>query len=69
LEGRVPSQPGLKSEFQDGQGHTEKPCLRKKEGNKEMNGSLRDEVRYRGWRCSPAIPAFGSQSEGGRSKF
>jgi hypothetical protein len=28
----VRGQPGLQSEFQDNQGYTEKPCLRKKNG-------------------------------------
>ena len=31
----VPGQPGLQSEFQDSQGYTEKPCLRKTKPKKE----------------------------------
>jgi hypothetical protein len=31
---RVRSQPGLQSEFQDSQGYTEKPCLKKKKKKK-----------------------------------
>ena len=31
---RAPGQPGLQSEFQDSQGYTEKPCLKKKKKDK-----------------------------------
>jgi hypothetical protein len=30
-----PGQPGLQSEFQDSQGYTEKPCLKRKQTNKQ----------------------------------
>ena len=33
----VRCQPGLQSEFQDGQGYTEKPCLEKNKQNKNKN--------------------------------
>jgi hypothetical protein len=33
-------QPGLQSEFQDSQGYTEKPCLRKKTGDNSINHAL-----------------------------
>jgi hypothetical protein len=33
----VPGQPGLQSEFQDSQGYTEKPCLKKPKKKKERN--------------------------------
>jgi hypothetical protein len=31
----VPGQPGLQSEFQDSQGYTKKPCLKKKNKTKQ----------------------------------
>jgi hypothetical protein len=33
----VQGQPGLQSEFQDSQGYTEKPCLKKSKQNKQTN--------------------------------
>jgi hypothetical protein len=34
------SQPGLQSEFQDSQGHTEKPCLEKPKKKKKKKKSM-----------------------------
>jgi hypothetical protein len=40
----VQGQPGLQSEFQDSQGYTEKPCLKKKKKKKEcLTGDLLSE--------------------------
>jgi hypothetical protein len=39
----VRGQPGLQSEFQDSQGYTEKPCLRKKERKKEREKERKRE--------------------------
>jgi hypothetical protein len=35
----VPGQPGLQSEFQDSQGYTEKPCLKKKQKKQKADAS------------------------------
>jgi hypothetical protein len=35
----VQGQPGLQSEFQDSQGYTEKPCLKKKKNNNNNNNN------------------------------
>jgi hypothetical protein len=40
---RVQAQPGLQSEFQDGQGYTEKPCLRKQ---KQKTKTQRQDIHY-----------------------
>jgi hypothetical protein len=37
----VRGQPGLQSEFQDSQGYTEKPCLKKKKNMTGATGELR----------------------------
>jgi hypothetical protein len=39
---RVRGQPGLQSEFQDSQGYTEKPCLKKKQ-NKQTKKKVTQE--------------------------
>jgi hypothetical protein len=41
---QVQGQPGLQSEFQDSQGYTEKPCLKKT--NKQKNQTNKKEVFY-----------------------
>ena len=39
----VPGQPGLKSEFQDSHGYTEKPCLQKTKQNKTKQNKTRNK--------------------------
>jgi hypothetical protein len=39
-----PGQPGLQSEFQDSQGYTEKPCLKKTERERERNDAVREKL-------------------------
>jgi hypothetical protein len=38
------SQPGRQSEFQDSQGYTEKPCLKKSKTNKQTNKQTKPEI-------------------------
>jgi hypothetical protein len=45
-EAEVRGQPGLQSEFQDSQGYTEKPCLKKKKGK-----SNKKEKKVGFWVC------------------
>jgi hypothetical protein len=42
----VRGQPGLQSEFQDSQGYTEKPCLKKKQTNKKQNKTKQNKSVY-----------------------
>ena len=44
----VRGQPGLQSEFQDSQGYTEKPCLRK-QTNKQTNKLALDRMSHALW--------------------
>jgi hypothetical protein len=39
------SWPGLQSEFQDGQGYTEKPCLKKPKTNKQTKSNKKTRAR------------------------
>jgi hypothetical protein len=48
-------QPGLQSEFQDSQGFTEKPCLKKPKTKKQIN--------CRVWWRTPLIPALERQRQ------
>jgi hypothetical protein len=41
----VQGQPGLQSEFQDSQGNTEKPCLKKQNKQKNVSGTLKASSR------------------------
>jgi hypothetical protein len=46
----VRGQPGLQSEFQDSQGYTEKPCLKKqtnKQTNQQTNNNKNTMINYR----------------------
>jgi hypothetical protein len=45
--GGFQGQPGLQSEFQDSQGYTEKPCLRKKKKKKKRVSVLIMPLRHR----------------------
>jgi hypothetical protein len=44
----VRGQPGLQSEFQDSQGYTEKPCLKKPKPNKQINKQTK-RIFYTKW--------------------
>ena len=51
----VQGQPGLQSEFQDSQGYTEKPCLKKtkqnKQTNKQTNNALSGQAQFYKYSC------------------
>jgi hypothetical protein len=42
----VRGQPGLQSEFQDSQGYTEKPCLKKKKKKRKKKERKRKENKH-----------------------
>ena len=44
----VQGQPGLQSEFQDSQGYTEKPCLKKKQNKTKQNKTKEAEAEAGG---------------------
>jgi hypothetical protein len=52
---RVRGQPGLQSEFQDSQGYTEKPCLKKTK--------TKTKKPCRVWWHTPLIPQLGRQRQ------
>jgi hypothetical protein len=66
----VRSQPGLNSEFQDSQGYTEKPCLKKtnKETNKQTKGKAQERHRHRDTHAHTLRNVYLSQKSGKKIK-
>jgi hypothetical protein len=62
----VRGQPGLQSEFQDSQGNTEKPCLKKKKNKKTKKKKKSLTV---GWRDGSVIMKICFSCKGPRPRF
>ena len=52
---RAPGQPGLQSEFQDSQGYTEKPCLKKKKKRQKKKKKKSSRLKERGLQRPKAL--------------
>jgi hypothetical protein len=58
---KVQGQPGLQSEFQDSQGYTEKPCLKKKRKEKKTKQKpyiLRKDITFKSNQKAPVCPSW-----------
>jgi hypothetical protein len=65
----VRGQPGLQSEFQDSQGYTEKPCLKKPKKKKKKTKNPKKKKHPQKTKTKPKnfiLAGWGSQHLGGR---